>query len=163
MTLVGVKGQIDVPELKPHVIDQVGCIYIPYVSSCFTGQTVRVFNSDPALHNVHVNDPNYTGSARINPAQLPNGPPIDLKFDEPMEFMKFKCDVHPWMFAYLSVVPHPFHDVTDMNGRFEFPLPPPGEYVIKIRHRKIGIQERKFTVTAGGHEELKFEFSIEGE
>ena len=31
--------------------------------------------------------------------------------------MKFKCDVHPWEFAYLGVIDHPHFAVTDKDGK----------------------------------------------
>ena len=47
-------------------------------------------------------------------------------FEKPELFIKVKCDVHPWMFAYICVVDHPWFAVTDQKGNFTLPpgLPP---------------------------------------
>ena len=41
---------------------------------------------------------------------------------EPM--FKIKCDVHPWMGAYVAVMDHPYFDVTGKDGKFEIERPP---------------------------------------
>ena len=77
------------------VLDQKSCEYSPYVIGAQVGQTIKVLNSDPVLHNVHPT-PKKAGK-EYNKAQLPNGPALTFSWDKPEVFLRFKCDVHPWM------------------------------------------------------------------
>jgi hypothetical protein len=147
---------------QPHVIDQVRCVYVPYVSAARAGQTIELRNSDPILHNIHPT-PAVPGNPESNKAQMPNGAPLNFVFPQPEMFVRFKCDVHPWMFAYVSIFSHPYFAVTTPDGRFEFPAPPPGNYVIEAVHRKThqsvgaGLQ-REFNI--GANENLQIDFEI---
>jgi plastocyanin len=123
------------PAAAPAVLDQKGCEYIPYVIGAQTGQTIAVKNSDPLLHNVHP-VPTVAGNKEYNQAQIPKGPDLKFSWDKPEIFIRFKCDVHPWMFAYVGLVDHPYHAVTDANGNFTIKGLPPGEYEIVAVHRK---------------------------
>ena len=51
--------------------------------------------------------------------------------------MKFQCDVHPWMFAWITVVDSPYFAVTDSNGKFTIKDVPPGKYTVVATHRKL--------------------------
>jgi hypothetical protein len=51
-------------------------------------------------------------------------------------FLRLKCDVHPWMFAYVSVVDHPFFAVTDKAGKYTIKNVPDGKYTLEVFHRK---------------------------
>jgi hypothetical protein len=55
----------------------------------------------------------------------------------PENFLRVKCDVHPWEFAYLSVLEHPFFAITDTNGNFVIPNIPAGKYSLRALHRKV--------------------------
>lgn len=125
---------------KAVLLDQKGCEYVPYVLGMQTGQKLLVRNSDPVLHNVH-------GTPRINKqfnlAQMAGGKDIERIFEFPEVFVRFKCDVHPWMFAYVGVMPHAYHAVTDKNGNFKIEGVPAGEYTIVAFHRKTHVTEDK--------------------
>ena len=62
----------------------------------------------------------------------------------------FKCDVHPWMFAWVGVVDHPFFAVTGADGSFSLEGLPPGTYTIEAWHESLGAQTQ--TVTIGEQE-----------
>ncbi|MEW6304315.1 MAG: hypothetical protein AB1705_12630 [Verrucomicrobiota bacterium] len=119
----------------PVLLDQVGCVFTPYVFGIQVGQKLRVRNSDPVLHNVHL-APAVAGNAERNRASLPGAPDMEFTFAKPEMFLRIKCDVHPWMFAYACVVPHSYFAVTDANGNYEIPDVPPGRYTVRILHRK---------------------------
>jgi plastocyanin len=80
----------------PAVLDQKGALYVPQIIAIQTGQKLIVKNSDPFIHNVHT-------SPKDNPAanlvQMAGGADLNFTFDKPEPFLKFQCDVHPWMFA----------------------------------------------------------------
>lgn len=131
-----------------HVINQKGCEYLPYVSACMTGQTIAIKNSDPVLHNVHPT-PAVAGNPEKNLAQLPNGPELKFVYNNAEEFLRFKCDVHPWMFAYVSVMAHPYFDVSAADGTFAIKNVPDGKYTVAIKHRKAGTAEQSVEVKGG--------------
>jgi len=133
-SLSPLQGELPV---SPVEIRQRGCEYLPYVTAAQVGQVIRVFNDDPLMHNVHAT-PTVDGNQEQNRAQLPRGAPLDFAFPKPEMFLRFKCDVHPWMFAYVSVVEHSFFAVTGADGQFALPEPPPGDYAVRLFHRKAG-------------------------
>ena len=70
-----------------------------------------------------------------------------------------KCDVHPWMKAYIEVMSHPFFDVTGTDGKFEIGDLPAGTYEIEIWHEKLGTQSQSVTVADGDTKTLDFTMS----
>lgn len=137
VVLNGLSASPQKPLASPVEIRQRNCEYLPYVSAALAGQVIRVFNDDPLLHNVHPT-PTNEGNREQNRAHLPTGAPLDFSFPNPEIFLRFKCDVHPWMFAYLNVVEHPFFAVSAADGQFALPQPPPGSYTVQFIHRKAG-------------------------
>lgn len=121
----------------PLVIAQNGCEYVPYTAACQVGQTIRVINDDPLTHNIHTL-PAVSGNKEVNQSQAAKAKPLDFTYSKPEEFLRFKCDVHPWMFSYVSVLNHPFYAVTGEDGRFEIKGLPDGKYKVKFKHRKAG-------------------------
>lgn len=136
------------------VLDQQGCVYTPRVSVAVAGQTVAVKNSDQTLHNVHT----YKGPATLfNQAQPQGFPPIKKKFG-PGDLVRFKCDVHPWMTAWVAVVDNPFFAISGDEGQFSIENVPPGKYTVEAWHEKLGTQQQEIEVKAGKPLELSFEF-----
>jgi plastocyanin len=133
--LKGVTGKSLGASAMPAVIDQKGCLYEPQILAVQTGQKLLVKNSDPVLHNVH-STPTAAGNKEENQAQMPNGPDLSFSFAAPENFLRFKCDVHPWMFAWVTVVDHPYFAVTGKDGAFKISNVPPGKYTLSALHRK---------------------------
>jgi plastocyanin len=119
----------------PAELDQKGCQYLPSISAIQTGQKLIVKNSDPVLHNVH--SLSAAGNTDYNLAQMAGAPDLTFTFDKPENFLKFKCDVHGWMFAWVTVVDHPYFAVTDKDGKFTIKNVPPGKYKVVAMHRKV--------------------------
>jgi plastocyanin len=133
---------------EPVVLDQVGCFYTPYVFGVQTGQKIVIKNSDPTLHNVHIRTDPKTKNKGSNRVQAPKGPDLSAAFQHPEIFVRFSCDVHPWMFAWAAVVDHPFFAVTSEDGTFKIADVPPGTYVLEAIHRKAGTLTTEVTVGA---------------
>jgi len=147
---VYIKGAKGSAPATPTVIDQKGCEYSPYVSGAMVGQKIVVKNSDPALHNVHPT-PAVAGNKEYNKAQLPKGPDLEFSWENPEVLLRFKCDVHPWMFAYVGLVDSPFFAVSGADGSFKIAGVPAGKYTIEAFHRKSGKPVTKeIEVGAGG-------------
>ncbi|MBA4150193.1 MAG: hypothetical protein H0X66_18955 [Verrucomicrobia bacterium] len=145
ISLKGVSGKSTGAEAKPILLDQIKCEYIPYVTAVQTRQTILVRNSDPVFHNVHPT-PTVPGNKESNKAQMPKAKDLEFTFDNPEMFLRYKCDVHPWMFSYVSVFDHPYFDVSGQDGTFTIKNVPPGKYTLEANHRKGGIVTREIEV-----------------
>lgn len=138
------------------VLDNVGCLFEPYILGVRTDQKIQFRNSDPLMHNVHA----MTGVNRdFNFALVRKDQSVEKTFRLPEVFVRIKCDVHPWMFAYVGVVMHPFFAVTDHEGIYRLPLRvPPGYYTIAAVHPKAGEVSEEVTVQEG--ERLRLDFTL---
>jgi hypothetical protein len=144
----------------PTVLDQVNCMYEPYVMGAMTNQKFKARNSDALLHNVHPT-PKVAGNPEKNVAQPVKGMESEFSFPKQEVLVRFKCDVHPWMFAYVGVVDHPYFAVTSKDGTFKIPNLPPGKYTIEAYHLKThganpGVTQE---ITVDG--DKKVDFTIE--
>jgi plastocyanin len=140
------------PPATKAEFDQEGCRYSPHVLGIQVGQDLYVKNSDKTLHNVHTLSKD---NSPFNIAQIPNGS-ATKKFDK-VETFKVKCDVHPWMNAYIGVFSHPFYAVTGDDGTFSLKKLPAGEYTIEAWHETFGVRTMKVKVAESG--EVKSDFS----
>jgi plastocyanin len=134
VTLKGVPGKSTGQSAEPVVLDQKNCLYTPTIMAIQTNQKLLVKNSDPTLHNVHVVPSPDSGNKEQNKAQVQGAPDITFTFPSPERFLKFKCDVHQWMFAWVTVVDNPYFAVTDKDGHFKISNVPPGKYTIEASH-----------------------------
>ncbi len=125
--------RFDPPKDKP-LLDQVLCEYQPYALGVMAGQTFTVRNSDPVMHNIN------STSAKLNTgrnfAQTRKDQVNDLSFPNPELPIRFRCDVHPWMTAFVGVFSNPFFAVTDASGGFSISGVPPGIYELVAYHPK---------------------------
>jgi plastocyanin len=132
----------DVPA-TPVVLDQSGCKYHPHVLGVMAGQTVQIKNDDQTTHNIH---PTPKDNREWNESQPPSSPAIEKNFAREEIMLPVKCNQHPWMKMYISVVKNPFYAVTDKSGKYEIKGLPPGDYTIAFVHEKLGEQDQKVTV-----------------
>lgn len=141
----------------PAVLDQKGCLYTPQIMAIQTGQKLIVKNSDNCIHNVHTTS--KVGNPEHNDAQMAGAPPLTYTFPKPEMFMKFQCDVHPWMFAWVSIFDNPYYAVSGKDGKFVIKNVPPGKYTIVANHRKLG--EKTQTVEVGDKDvTVNFTFEV---
>ncbi len=142
----GLEGKTFPTPSTPVTIDQKGCQYSPHVFGIQAGQTLEIVNSDSTLHNIHALPEK---NKQFNLGMPIQGMKLNKKFDTPEVMAKFKCDVHPWMNAYVGVLSHPYFSVTGTDGTFEIKDLPVGEYTIEAWHEKYGTQTQKVTVAEG--------------
>lgn len=143
--LKDVTGKSTGASQPPVVMDQKGCLYQPQILAIQTGQKLVVKNSDPCIHNVHC-VPKVDGNPESNQVQMPGGADLTFAFPKPEMFLTFKCDVHPWMFAWVSVFDSPYYCISDKDGKFVIKNVPPGKYTVEANHRKLGAQTRDVEV-----------------
>jgi len=77
---------------------------------------------------------------------MAGAPDLTYTFPKPEMFITFKCDVHPWMRAWVSVFDHPYFAVSDQSGKFVIKNVPPGKYTVEADHRKLGVQTQDVEV-----------------
>jgi hypothetical protein len=155
VSVQGISGKSSGATAAPVILDQKGCEYLPQIFAVQTDQKIQVKNSDPVLHNVH-DLPTVTGNKEQNMAQMPNGPDLSFSFSKPEEFLKFKCDVHPWMFAWASVFDHPYFAISGKDGTFKIANVPAGKYTLKAAHRKAGTATLEIEVKEGAPTKADF-------
>lgn len=143
----------------PVTLDQDGCVYKPHVQGIMVGQPYRILNSDGVLHNVHAL-PKVNRS--FNQPMPPTMKEKTVTFDKPEPVFQIKCDVHPWMLAYIGVFTHPFFSVTAADGKFTISGLDPGTYEITAWHEKLGPQTATVTVGANESKAQNFKFTTPG-
>ncbi len=151
----GVPGRHSTPS-EPVVMDQNGCKYVPHVMGVMVGQTFKIVNSDGLLHNVHALPKVNKGFNRAMPGAVKEA---EYTFDKEEFMFKIKCDVHPWMGAYVGVMTHPFFDVTGKDGKFEIKNLPAGTYDIEVWHERLGTKSSSVTVGADDTKTVDFTLS----
>ena len=142
------------PPEEPMVIDQKGCIYSPHVVGIMAGQQLDILNNDGTLHNIHALP---KVNKEFNKAQPRSKKKLSVKFEKPEAPFKIKCDVHPWMGAYIGVFDHPCFSVSGDDGTYIISDLKPGEYVIEAWHEKLGSQTANVTVSdSAAHQDFTF-------
>lgn len=140
---------------KAVILDQKGCLYQPRVLGIRVGQPLEVSNSDTTMHNVHsmpiVNQ-------EFNKSTPVKGSRTTQVFTTPEVPVRFMCNVHNWMAAWVGVVEHPFFAVTDDTGAFSITGVPPGKYVVEAWHEKFGTQTAEITIAEKQNGTLTFTF-----
>ena len=138
-----VKDSYEVPA-EPALIDQKSCRYRPHVMGIQAGQKINIKSSDPFSHNVHwIGKPD--ANDEFNFAMTKPG--ISEKvFVAEEGMLKFKCDVHPWMGAWLGVKTHPFFATSAADGTYTIKNVPPGEYDLKFHHESMKVAGADQTV-----------------
>ncbi len=145
----GLEGQTFESPKRPGELDQVGCTYAPRVLGLMVGQPLRILNSDRLLHNVHMMPKVNEEFNKAMPARVRKMPVPGKVFSQPEVMVPFKCDVHPWMKAYIGVLPHPFFAVSAADGSFAIEDVPPGKYTLEAWHEFFTDQVQEIEVADG--------------
>ena len=154
----GLSGSYSAPG-DAVVLAQKGCRYTPHVSAVMVGQTFKVINEDPTLHNIHARP---ADNPEFNQAQPFQGMELERTFETVEVMIPFKCDVHPWMSSYLAVLDHPFFAVTGEDGSYSIEGLPAGTYTLEAWHEVFGVQTAEATVEADGSAQVDFAFGSGG-
>jgi hypothetical protein len=143
---------------NPVVIDQVSCVFRPRVQGAVRGQQIEIRNGDHTLHNVH----GYLGNSTLfNYAQPASAPPVERGLPDGARVLKLKCDVHPWMTAYVVVNDNRYFAVTASDGRFAIEGVPAGTFRVEAWHERFGIKAALVTLREGQAAHVEFAYSPE--
>jgi len=146
----------DFPSGPPPVINQVSCMFVPHVVLCKTNEAVTFRSSDEPLHNIHVlayanHEMNQSVQRGGSVVYTPRSP----------EFIRVKCDVHPWMSAYIVVQKHPYYAISDAGGVAELAEIPAGKFKLKVWHGTLGELSREVEIKPNEKTEIVIEFPAE--
>ncbi len=151
----GLEGKQFEPPAEPVTMDQKGCWFEPRVLGIQTGQPFRVTNSDPVTHNIH---PRPKANREWNQSQPPGETPLMRKFIRQEVMFRVKCNIHPWMRAWIGVVDSPYFAVTGEDGSFELKNLPPGNYTIEAWQEELGMRQQQVSVAPSGKTAAEFTF-----
>lgn len=137
-----------------HELDNIKCRFSPHVLAASVGQFVVLKNSDPILHTAHAfftkEQPQF--NVGLYPGRVSKKPLIAAGV------INIRCEVHPWMSAYIVVTDHPYHAISDLYGEYELSDVPPGVYRLKVWHESLGTQEKRIEVKPGAGQTVDFTF-----
>lgn len=141
---------------EPVVLDQQNCRYTPHVTGIMAKQPFKITNTDQADHNIHdmpSNNPAW------NESQMPTDQPILKSFPNPEMMVPLQCNQHPWMRAYVNVMPNPYYAVSGDDGGFEIRNLPPGEYTLAAVHERFGEKTMKIKIEPKQTVKADFEYT----
>jgi plastocyanin len=141
----------------PVVLDQKGCFYTPRVIGVRVGQPMDIVNSDPTMHNVHALP---MVNQEFNHGQPKQNMRLTKTFTAPEVMVRFKCDVHSWMAAWVGVMAHPYFAVTKPSGEFTIPNLPAGTYTLETWNEKLGTKTMQVTVAPGQSQTAAFTMAM---
>jgi plastocyanin len=139
------------------LLDQRDMVFLPRVVAVQHGQAVRFENNDLFNHSVIA-----SSMVKDNEFNLFVAPskPHEHVFALQKHPIQVGCSLHPWMRAWVYVVPHPWFAITDEKGKFTIERTPPGTYTLLLRHFDTGkLERRQVDVTSGKKTELKIDWS----
>lgn len=151
----GLEGKTFPTPTEKKTIDQQGCLYHPHVQGVQVGQPLTIKNSDATLHNIHAM---AKTNAEFNNAQPVQNMEFDQTFDKVEVMVPFKCDVHPWMNAYVGVLDHPYYAVSAEDGAFSIEELPPGTYTLEAWHEELGTATQQVTIAPNQTVDVTFDF-----
>jgi plastocyanin len=146
------------PPSTPVVVDQQSCVFRPRVQGAVRGQVIQIRNGDRTLHNTH----GYAGTSTLfNYAQPASSQALERRLPESAGVIKLKCDVHPWMTAFVVVTDNPYFAVTGADGRFSIPGVPAGTYRVEAWHERFGVKSSLVRVGEDGTARVAFSYRPE--
>ena len=151
----GLEDRIFAVPTEPVTIDQKGCVFLPRTAGAQVDQPLRLLNSDPIAHNVHSLPKN---SRQWNFSLGVKGTSRTITVSKPEAMIELKCDIHPWMRAYLGIFDHPYFALSGADGSFTLQNLPPGEYTIEAWHERFGTHSQKVSLGAKETKEIVFTF-----
>jgi hypothetical protein len=156
VSLVGVSRKAG--SYQRNVIVEQACVFEPYISAASVGQKILVQNRDRALHSPRLESKD---NGEMHRTLLPgSSSSFVFELKAPEDFIRIRCDVHPWEFAYVSAFDHPFFAVTDKNGDFVIDGIPSGRYTVRAHHRKAGVVAKEVAIEWHHNTDVQFVIEI---
>lgn len=144
-------------DFKPprQKLDQQGCQFVPHVIAAPHEAGLDVVNDDKALHNVRA----QAGDVKLFNWAMPiPGHVIPTRLRKEGTF-KVSCDVHPWMTAWLLVLPTTAYAITDEIGAYRIEGVHPGRHKVKIWQERLGEKDAEVEIVAGKDASLDVQYT----
>lgn len=132
--------------LPGPTVDQKACDYAPHVLAARAGATLSIVNSDPLVHSIHGAQ---SGRVLFNFAQPITGMRNQKVLPQTPGVVELRCEVHPWMHAYVKVFDQPYFAVTDAGGQFAIPNVPAGRHTLTVWQPRLGEHSVEVDVRPG--------------
>lgn len=127
-------------------LDQKQCEFLPHVLAMPAGATLQIVNGDKLFHNVHARD----GEKTVFNFAMPVPNHVIPKPLKNPGVLRVTCDVHPWMRAWVHVLPTGAFAVSDESGAFTITGVPAGKHTLKLWHERLGEKGQQVDVPADG-------------
>jgi len=145
---VEVSGEKLEPTTEELHIDQKMCRFEPHVRVVPAGSKLTFLNSDKVSHNVHT----YSSKNDAFNKTVAPGSKEEQTLAKGEKF-QVKCDIHPWMSAWVFVADTPYFAVTKEDGSFEIAGLKPGKHKVELWHEKLGKAKAEVTIKEDGTSE----------
>jgi len=137
-------------------IYQIDCSFQPFVQIVWEKADVYVVNIDPILHNINAYEV-YEDTRRslfsFSQPRLGQEDRIPLRLRR-SNLINLDCNAHGWMEGWVFTSPSPYFAVTDLEGVFEIPDIPPGQYTLAVWRPVLGERTGDLVVEANADLEL---------
>jgi len=120
------------------------------------GSSVSFPNADPFFHNVF----SLSGAGTFDLGRYPMGQTRTREFGK-AGIVKVYCHIHSHMTATILVLDHPYFAIPNVDGTFELPDVPAGEYTIVGWHERVGERTAKIRVEPGRSASIDLSLPVE--
>lgn len=157
----GVTSGKPLPETKRTTVTIERCQFDPKVTAVVAGSTVNVLSRDRASHNVRFyREGNGTPVASILTVDAGQVVPSETIADKP-GIVEARCEMHPWVRAYVAVFDHPYFAITDGHGSFTIDQLPAGTYTVKVWHEGMAqAAEQRVVLSGSGAGQVQLQVAL---
>jgi hypothetical protein len=137
------------------LVTERGCQYHPRVVGLLVGQALALRNDDAVPHQI------VASGVKTRPFTMPQaaGRSNEHVFRAAEVMVPLQCARHPWMRAYVGILPHPFFATTGDEGRFTISRLPPGTYTLEAWHEGYGRRAATVTVRDSTTQHVTFTYA----
>lgn len=146
------------PPTQTLILDNTKCQFEPHAAVITVGSTIETHNSDEVYHTT-----NLKGKITAQNIPLTQKGTSSKTMVRAAELILVSCDKHGWMQALIHVDPHPFHAVTDADGKFSIAGVPIGTYKLKVFHEEFKGQGLEVTVAENETTNLEVKYPNESQ
>ncbi len=130
--------------------------FVPHVLAVTRGSTVEFPNDDPIYHNVF----SLSSAATFNLGRYPTGQSRRQTMTK-TGIVKVYCQIHSHMSATILVFDHPYFAIPELDGSFEIPNLPPGDYTVVGWHERVGERTVGLHVDRGRSSTLELSLPVD--
>ena len=147
--LADIRSGKRLPLERRFELTNVACHLEPRVQAVVAGGTMNVRSADAISHRTHFRRSRTGESLALIGLDDPGSVvPVEQVLARP-SLIEVRCEVHPWMIAWIAVFDHPYFGVTTRGGTASLEDVPPGRYQLLAWHDRLGLAERQILVEAG--------------